>query len=289
MEQTVYGDLLFLINFSMDFLCLYFVARLLARPFSIPRVTLAAALGGFYSVASLFFTLGIRGRMIDLLFGVLLCIVAFGRKTEGVSSLALLSGAFVLASMLLGGIMTAIFNLMNRASPPLDSFVDDNSIPLWLFALVTASSSFITLIGGRFLRRRAQIPVAQVEIRLGNRKTVIHAMCDSGNLLRDTVSGRPVIVADVKNAVNLLPADCNGITEWNADTVRVLPPSLAARARLIPTSSVGADGIMLALRPDSVVIRSGSRTHSADALIGFANIRCPLHTCTAILPPELLT
>lgn len=289
MEQTVYGDLLFLINFSMDFLCLFLVARLLAKPFSLPRTVLAAALGGIYSVTALFLTLGAWGRLADLLVCVLICAVAFGDKREGWSSLALLSGAFVLASMLLGGVMTAIFNLMNRADPPLDSFADDDSIPLWLFALVTAAASLITWIGGRFLRRRGQIPEAQVEIQLGGRKTVIRAMCDSGNLLRDTVSGKPVIVSDIKNAVNLLPVDCAHITEWNADTVQALPPPLAARVRLIPTSSVGADGILLALRPDSVVIRVGNRTRSADALIGFAKIRCALPTCSAILPPELLT
>ena len=71
--------------------------------------------------------------------------------------------------------------------------------------------------------------------------------------------------------------------------MQALPPPLAARVRLIPTSSVGADGILLALRPDSVVIRVGNRTRSADVLIGFAKIRCALPTCSAILPPELLT
>ena len=191
--------------------------------------------------------------------------------------------------MLLGGIMTGIFNLMNRANPPLDSFTDDYGMPLWLFALVTVLASVITWVGGRFLRRRAQIPEAQVEIQLGHRKTVIRAMCDSGNLLRDSISGRPVIVSDVKNAINLLPADCEAIKEWNAEAVHSLPPDIAARVRLIPMSSVGAEGLMLALRPDCITIRVGNRTRSADALVGFANIHCALHTCTAILPPELLT
>ncbi len=286
MTETVYADLLFLINFSMDFLCFFLVARLLAKPLPLPRALIAATLGGAYSVAALILDTGIA---IDILAGLFICFVAFWHKKDSIAALALSSGAFFLASVLLGGIMTAVFNGMNRADPPLDSFRDDGSIPLWLFAAVTALSSLVTWVGGRFLRRRAQVTQAQVEIRLGDKKAVLEAMCDSGNLLRDTLSGRPVIVADVKHTAALLPAECGGITKWDTDAIGRLPSSLAARVRLIPTSSVEADGLILALRPDSIVIRTGNRTRTADALIGFARVRAPLRTCTALLPPELLT
>ena len=286
MTQTVYADLLFLINFSMDFLCFFLVARLLAKPLPLPRALIASILGGIYSVAALLWA---TGTVIDILSGILLCFIAFWSRRESFSSFALSCGAFALASVLLGGIMTAVFNRMNRANPPLDSFGDDGSIPFWLFATVTALASLITWLGGSFLRRRAQITQAQVEIHLGEKKVVLEAMCDSGNLLWDALSGRPVIVADLEKASALLPSECMGIVKWNTDALRHLPPSLAARVRLIPTSSVDTDGIMLALRPDSIVIRVGNRTRTAEALIGFAKVRAPIHTCTALLPPELMT
>ena len=286
MTQTVYADLLFLINFSMDFLCFFLVARLLAKPLPLPRALIASILGGIYSVAALILDTGI---FIDITVGIFLCFVAFWHKRDSLTSLVPTSIAFVLASVLLGGIMTMVFHQMNRADPPLDALGNDDTIPLWLFAAVTALASLITWFSGKFLRRRAQITRAQVEIRLGDKMAVLEAMCDSGNLLRDTISGRSVIVADLKTAVTLLPPDCSSITKWNADTICRLPPTLAARVRLIPTSSVEADGIMLALRPDSIVIRTGNRTRTADALIGFAKVHTPLHTCTALVPPELLT
>lgn len=289
MEQTVYADLLFLINFSMDFLCFFLVARLLAKPFSVFRSVLAAFLGGLYSVAILFVDRGGPEWIPDLVFCILMCAVAFLTRKEGWRGLPFTTAVFFLTSMLLGGIMTAIFNLMNRAAPPLDSFADSHDIPLWLFALVTAAATVITRLGGRFLQRRAQITEARVEITLGKRCAVMQAMCDSGNLLRDSVSGKPVIVSDTKNAVNLLPADCGSITEWTVDTVSGLPPSIASRIRLIPVGTVGSDGIIPALRPDSIVIRVGNRIRHADALVGFADIHCALRNCTAIIPPELLT
>ena len=289
MEQTVYADLLFMINFSMDFLCMFLVARLLARRFSLLRGALASALGGLYSVASLFSPLGeAASTAVDILFCLVMCLVAFVGKNERPASMLLITAAYFLASMLLGGIMTAIFNLLNRAAPPLDDFTGGRDMPVWLFAAVAAASSAITWIGGRFLRTRSQVTSADVEIRLGKRKTVVRAMCDSGNLLRDSLSGKPVIVSDTREAINLLPADCPAIADWNTETVASLPPHIASRVRMIPMGTANAEGLMFALRPDSIVIRTGNKTRAADALVGFADVHCALSDCAAILPPELI-
>ena len=53
MGRVVYADLLFLVDFSMDFLCFFITARLLHRRFFFVRSILAAAIGGVYSVLAL--------------------------------------------------------------------------------------------------------------------------------------------------------------------------------------------------------------------------------------------
>ena len=290
MEQTVYADLLFMINFSMDFLCLFLVAKLLARRFSLLRAALASTLGGLYAVAALFLPTGNMAiTALDIFFCLVMCLAAFAGKHERATSLLLITAAYFLASMLLGGIMTAIFNLLNQSAPPLDNFSDGRDMPLWLFAAVAALSSVITWIGGRFLRTRAQVTSADVEIRLDKRKMTMRAMCDSGNLLRDSISGKPVIVSDTRHAAVLLPLDCPPIADWNAEVIATLPTSIASRVRVIPIETATSEKIIYAIRPDSIVIRANGRTRTADALVGFADIRHSLSDCTAILPPELIS
>ena len=65
MEQTVYGDVLFFVNFCMDFQCLFLTARLLHRPFRIWRAALASVLGALYACAALF--LAVSGAVALLL------------------------------------------------------------------------------------------------------------------------------------------------------------------------------------------------------------------------------
>ena len=87
MGQVVYADLLFLVNFSMDFLCFFVTARLLHRRFKVARSILAAAMGGVYSVAILFVSMNaILGLIADLGFCMLMCLSAYGPdKLSGVS------------------------------------------------------------------------------------------------------------------------------------------------------------------------------------------------------------
>ena len=289
MEQSVYGDLLFLINFSMDFLCLFLVAQLTSRYFSMLRGAMAAALGGIYAVATLFISFGgYFDIILHLLICFAMCWITFFRKGESLRAMAILTAALLLASLLLGGIMTAIFHLLNRASPP-DSLIDTHQMPLWLFATIALLSSVTTWIGGRFLRARAQIEYADVEIRLGNRRAIIRAMCDNGNLLRDAISGKPVIVADSRHAVNLLPANLPPIESWNLQALSSLPPSLASRLRIIPQGSAGYEGMLLALRPDNIMIHTKDISRTADAFIGFTDIKNAPDGISAIIPPELIT
>ena len=52
MEQVVYGDVLFIINFSMDFLSLYVTAKFIHLRLRLVPAIAAAAIGAVYGVAA---------------------------------------------------------------------------------------------------------------------------------------------------------------------------------------------------------------------------------------------
>lgn len=82
METTVYADLLFLINFSMDFLCFYITATLLHRKLSLLRAIIASAFGAIYAVFALLAGFTITLSVIfDIFVCILMCIIVFyGKK-----------------------------------------------------------------------------------------------------------------------------------------------------------------------------------------------------------------
>ncbi len=287
-QQTVYGDLLFLINFSMDFLCLFLVAKLLCRPLSPFRFSLAAALGGIYAVLSLFLPQTPASLLIDLLFCAVICITAFAARGESWRSLLTLCIAYVLSSILLGGIMTAIFSLLNRLSPPLTELEKSTDIPPWILLSVAVLSGLTSLLGGRFLHKKAQRKTFRLEIRIGGRHVSCLAFCDSGNLLSDPLDGRRVILLDKSLAPLLLPADQENVLFSAKENTETIPYGFARRIRVIPIQTANAESFLYALRPDRILLKDEKETHSVDALVGFTEFGGALRECKALIPPELV-
>ena len=265
--MQVYIDLYVLINFSMDLLCLMIVGSLLHRRVRRLRAILAAILGGLYAAASLLLALdGAVGFACDAGVAILLCVIAFHTRGEKFRAVLKNAAVFVLTSMLLGGIMTGLYSLLNRLSLPLESLQGDG-ISVWIFALVTAVAGVLTARGGSFLGFSGKVSHVTLHAVLFGRAVELCAMVDSGNLLRDPVSGKSVIVADVERLRPLLPPDLlRALGE--GDPIRWLTThENAKRARPIPTSTATGQSLLLALVPDSLTLTVKDQTYPADYLI----------------------
>ena len=281
--QTVYIDLLFLINFSMDLLCIIFVSKLTFKKLSPIRAALGAALGGAYSVASLFIPRGFWGAVLDIICCLFICLTAFFKRSDGAKSLFAVIFTYLFSSMLLGGTMTAIFSILNRTGVSLDGG-ESNDFPPWLVLLVAIAAAIGSYIGGRALKSRASKEVVFIDLILNGRRANFTAMCDSGNLLRDAISGRPVIVVDNSLSKRLIgsksPPDAHAL--WRLDG------ELSSRVTLIPCATACGSKTMVAFRPQKIIIKNRGKSREADALIGFADLSHAPNGCEALIPLELM-
>lgn len=126
----------------------------------------------------------------------------------------------------------------------------------WQLAACIAA---LWLLGG-FCPQRRVIPV---EITRGNRTLRLRALYDTGNELRDPVTGEGVLVIGSGEALRL-----TGLTERQLESpLQTMESRPLPGLRLVPYQSVGAkNGLLLAMRfPD---VRIGGR--SRPALVAFA-------------------
>ncbi len=292
MEQTVYADLLFLVNFSMDFLCFYITSAILHKKLSVLRSLLASIGGGVYSVAVLFaHIVPPFGLVLDAAVGALMCAAVFIEKKTKPSRVIMCTAVYIGVSAALGGMMTALFNLLNTLELPLE-LLETNSegIPVWLFALLAAVSGAATLAGGRFFREKQSEKSARIEITLEGRTVSLYAVCDNGNLLRDPVSGKCVIIGDLSALRRILPDEIiKAVRENDASYISKLPPEYARRVRLIPASSIGGVSMLYAFSADRIkVAGEDGEMHETDALFAPSTIGSSAKGYEALLPPELL-
>ncbi len=290
MTQDVYADLLFLINFSMDYLCLFISTKILHRVVHIIRLAAASALGGVYSVISLFIEAASPWPLIlDVAVCFIMCIIVFYSKDNKFSSVFLCTGLFFGISMLTGGVMTALFNLLNRADLPIESIGDD-SVSVWLFAALAASAGLISLVGSKFVSKRYGIRSCTVKILFDGKEKEFRGMVDSGNLVSDPVSGKNVIIIDREKAKNLVDTDI--IDAFTKGLYR--PQKSYLGMRLLPVTTASGKSFLVAIKAQKIILtlppdkKGRSGEYITDSLFAVSDIGRSACDYDAIVPDEII-
>ena len=295
MGQVVYADLLFLVNFSMDFLCFFVTARLLHRRFKVARSILAAAMGGVYSVAILFVSMNaILGLIADLGFCMLMCLCAYGIKDKTFGDFMLHTTVYFGVSMGTGGCMTAMYSLLNRMDLPLGE-VEKNpdGISVWLFGLLAIISGCTALWGGKLFRSSADGDVYEIVIAYGGSSLTISGMVDTGNLLKDPISGKPIIIVEKKALLGIID---EGVLNKSlrGDAEGIVSQSSSHRVRIVPMNTASGRSVVCAFVPEKLIIRSKKHRKSkeADALFAPAELKFSSEKaavgCSALIPLDIV-
>ena len=286
MEQTVYVDLLFVVNFCMDFQCLFLTARLLHRPFSLKRALPASALGALYACAALFIPAsGAVALGSDLLVGGVMCAIVFGGQNEKKRRFLVPFGLYFGVSAAVGGVMSAISGLLSHLKyQPVQQA--NHSLSFFLLALLGGLATFLW---GRLCQRRAKGKRVHLHLEYEGRELNVEAFVDTANHLCDPLCGRPVVVIDRVVAQSLLPDVLLRAAERGMAGLCLLPPALARRVRMIPAATVTGRGVLLAVAPDKAMLDAGQGAHAVDLLLSPAPLGGTAEGHKALLPAALLT
>lgn len=220
MYYELYVDVLFLVNFMMDYILLLIVRRMLKCSATHANVCLGAAIGSL--LTCIVVVLPIPYSFIKLILFHLVvntCMIRAGLKIKTIRHFVKAYMMLYIGSFLLGGIME-IFQ-------PYVKFGG-------LF-LVIAIAGYYTVLGIwkfiSYVQRWSQCH-CKVELYLGNEKYEINGMIDTGNGLRDPISGLPVSVLDRATAKRLLG-------EERVENVRYIPyQTIGKQAGVLPVVQI---------------------------------------------------
>ena len=236
----IYADVVMGLNFLVDFLLLLGTDRLSGYPSSPGKAAMAAGLGAVYSGVCLMPGFRFLGNWLwRVVFLGLMAVIAFG-----INRTALRRGLiFLVLSMALGGIALGF-------GSPDQTGVVIAAAGLWL----------VCRYGLRTVGEQTYVPV---ELTHQGKKLKLLALRDTGNTLRDPLTGEQVLVAGADVAGELL-----GLTEEQLQhPVESLAKGILPGLRLVPYRAVGQPGgMLLALRFPGAVIGK----NRGDPLVAFA-------------------
>ncbi len=255
MTQIIYGDVLFIVNFSMDFLALFVTGKVLRRRIHPLALSVAAGLGAAYAVAILFFAGEPRVQTcISVAVSLLMCFIAYGGPARPFVQCSLL---FYLVNFLMAGGITALYRLLNRCLHPESHYINgrigdyQSEIPLVWFAVLAAVSAFGSYLWGRISRHNGRKKSSTLTLSFDGKKVTVRCLSDSGDLLTEPMSGLPVAIVRGARLGTLLPKEllevlCRRLPEG----IAALDAELARRVRMIPYTAVGKRGLLYGFMPD---------------------------------------
>ena len=248
---VIYIDVLFLLNFVVDYVLLLATARITGEIFSRLRLALGALAGaGYAAVLFLPGCLWLSHFLCKICIAGLMILLSFGLRKRFLRLFFVFAGV----SAALGGLVLAI-QLLEAGGLSLKNGVLYTGFDLRLL-LVTVILGYLGLRfaferAARHGGRRQDLSIVRIELPGG--KLNLTVLLDTGNTLTDPANNLPVMVAEGAALAGILPQEVDP-TDPVGSMERIQDITLKKRFRLLPYRAVGVEyGMLLAVRTDRVV------------------------------------
>ena len=261
--MTIYLDVIWLLNFGIDYLLLALTALALKRSYSKRRLILAALFASlivffmFTPLSMIFFQ-----AWAKLLYSACIIFIAFGFKRWSYFLKNLFMFYFV--TFVVGGGLFALHYFWQTDTEILAGLVISTTTGFgstfsWIFVIIGIPVVWYfskQQIQGITIRKLDYAKLAQVSIMIDNMTFETSGLIDSGNQLQDPITRYPVIILEASLLKEQLPkSTIEQLFHWETIDNEERDELLEKRFSLIPYQAVGKKlGLLPALKPDFVKI-----------------------------------
>ena len=256
--MTIYVDIVLLENLCMNYIILFGTAYIMKIKVKHIRILLASLIGAVYAVLAYAGVFPIYANLITkIILSICMTYIAFNpKKLKGLIKELLL---FYLVSFSLGGCAFALLYIVR----PQDIFMKDGvyigTYPLKIALLGGITGFVITYIAIKIVKTRITKNeiIYKAVIKIEEQELEINVLLDTGNMLKDPISGDSVIMVEKNRLYKIVPKELldnmNKFLGGEFENKEIL--EYKKRIRFIPFTSVGKqNGMLLGIKADLVKI-----------------------------------
>lgn len=209
--MVIYADVLFFINLVFDYMALILLGKVMKLRIKQWRVTLGSTVGAAGTVVV--FCLDIKHIFPKAAIAFLMILCAYGRMGKKILSVF---SAFLLMLAAISGVTAAIISVFSTGT---DSIIKNGIVYFdisgkLLFVILLAAYPIICMLA-KSIKSRRPGRFYLTTIELANRSVSLTALFDSGNILKEPITGKPVVVAEWSKVKALFdePVDFDRLAE----------------------------------------------------------------------------
>ncbi len=293
MVRYVYVDVLAVINIIVNYVILSVAGALAGKTAKPARLLAVSTLGSLYALSAFFVKTGaLYSLPARLAFGLFM-IGASYPTAKGVGFL-ILASCFYFSSTVVAGTAFALLYGKTGGSIPAWTGNPSAGASWWMVgAALALVAAFPLLAKAGGLRPGNPLPLFNLELSVEGKVLGLTALVDTGNNLRDPVSGLPVVVVDWQSLKKVMPREVMAFfkSTWESLPDDLVETPMGRRLRLIPYENIsGIRGVLPGFRPEhmSLLEEGGNRT-KMDAIVGVSGKPLsPSGLYQALLHPDLV-
>lgn len=274
--MTIYLDVILLENLCMNYIILFATGLIHRVKIKSWRIFVSSLIGGIYAVLTFAPALEIYSNFIfKILLSVIMIYIAFHPSNVKLLFKELI--IFYLVSFAFGGCAFALLYFIKPQDILVRNGVLTGTYPIKIALLGGIVGFVIVNIAFKVVKGKLSKKdmFCEVTIFIEEKQKTIKAFIDTGNLLKDPISGIPVIVVEVIELEEIIPKEIilhlNEILEGkDTDILANLPIKYMSKFRIIPFSSLGKqNGLLLGFIADKVKIKTEENEEElSDIIIG---------------------
>lgn len=257
--MTVYLDIVLIENLCMNYIILFATAFIMKLKIKHVRLFISALIGGLYAVLTYMQIVKMYSTMVMKII-LSICMVYIAFYPKNIRAMLKEIMLFYLVSFVFGGCAFALLYFLKPQDILMKNGVFIGSYPLKV-ALLGGIVGFIVMnVALKNVKNKMskKALIYQVEIEMQEKSLMVKAMLDTGNLLKDPITGIPVIIVDKEELYQIIPGRILNYTDkiiggdWEICSEDI---EYRAKFRMIPFSSIGKqNGMLLGFKVDRVKI-----------------------------------
>lgn len=261
--MTIYLDIILCENLLMNYIILFATYVIIKPKTKHPqiRMILSSLLGSIYAIIIYLNILSIYTNLLaKITLSVVMVYIAFA--PPNIKQLLKQILIFYLVSFIFGGCTFALIYFLKPENVEMKNGVFVGIYPIKVGLIAGIIAFIITQIAFKINKSKLNNKNTFIEIELYNKNkmTKARALLDSGNMLKEPISQKPVIVVEKAILSKIIPEEVLNYIErmvGGDDQARNEMQEYLSKIRMVPFMSLGKEnGMLIGIRLDKIKINT---------------------------------
>lgn len=240
------------------------------------KIIISSLLGSIYAII-IYLKIVTLASNIFMKILLSICMVWLAFDSENWKTLLKDLLMFYLISFVFGGCSFALIYFINPEKVKISNGVLVGMYPIKVTLIAGAIAFIIIQIAFKITKNKlsADDMICNIQIYFKDKNIKIKTLIDSGNMLKDPISGYPVVVVEKEKINSILPEKLINEIDMieGGDTLEDDASCYEAKLRIIPFSSLGKqNGILIGIKVDKIkVIFKDKEEYINNVIVGIYN------------------